>query len=54
LADAMHAVPVHRADAQAGWLEASAEEAKLAAIANVLEADEAKRWPEGKEPGGKE
>ena len=49
----MHAALVRHADALAGCLEGSEEEAELKAIADVLDAYEAKRWPEGKEPGGK-
>jgi hypothetical protein len=52
-ADAMHAALVRRADVLAGCLEASAEEIELAAISGVIEAYEFKRWPDGKEPGGK-
>jgi hypothetical protein len=52
-ADAMHAALVRRADALGSCLEASAEETELKATAAVLEAYEAKRWPDGKEPGGK-
>jgi len=52
-ADAMHAQLVKRADELDGCLEDSPEEAELAEIANVLEAYEAKRWPEGRIPGGK-
>jgi hypothetical protein len=33
--------------------EGSEQEAELRTIADVLERYEAKRWPEGKEPGGK-
>jgi hypothetical protein len=51
-ADAMYAALVYRADALAGCVESLAEKAELAAIAEVLEAYEAKRWPEGKVPGG--
>jgi hypothetical protein len=48
-ADAMHALLVRRADA----LEGSQEEQELAALVASIEAYEAKRWPDGKEPGGK-
>jgi hypothetical protein len=49
----MHALLVHRADALEGCLEASEEEIELRAIADVVGAYEAKRWPDGKIPGGK-
>jgi hypothetical protein len=52
-ADAMHAMLVHRADALDGCLEGSAQDAELEAIADVLGAYEAKRWPLGRIPGGK-
>src|SRR5262245_66547310 len=52
-ADAMHALLVKSTDELVGCLEGSLEEAELAEIANVLEAYEAKRWPEGRIPGGK-
>jgi hypothetical protein len=47
------AMLVRRADALEGCLEGSAEEAELEAIADVLGAYEAKRWPLGRMPGGK-
>ena len=50
-ADAMHALLVKRADALVGCTEASSEE--LRALADVLDAYEAKRWPSGKVAGGK-
>jgi hypothetical protein len=39
--------------AAAGEHGITEEEAELRAIADVLEAYETKRWPDGKEPGGK-
>jgi hypothetical protein len=52
-ADAMHSILVHRADALQGCTEGSAEEAELESLVNAIEAYEAKRWPDGKERGGK-
>jgi hypothetical protein len=49
-ADAMHALLVLRADALMGCTEGSPEEEELASLTDAIEA---KRWPEGKIPGGK-
>jgi hypothetical protein len=49
----MHAALVRRSDALASGLEGSKEETELKTITDALEAYEAKRWPLGKEPGGK-
>ena len=51
--DRMHALLVERADALHGCFEGSPEAKERQAIADVLEAYEAKRWPAGKECGGK-
>ena len=52
-ADAMHALLVLRADKLAGCNEGSPEEAELAFISDAVQGYEAKRWPNGKDPGGK-
>ena len=52
-ADKMHALLVERADALMGCTEGSPEEAELATLTDAIEAYEAVRWPDGKEPGGK-
>ena len=52
-ADALHGLLMHRADDLAGCIEGSPEEAELEAIANALDAYEARRWPSGKVNGGK-
>jgi len=51
--DAMHVFLIRRADALEGCMEGSSEEAELRAIVDAIEAYEVKRWPLGKEPGGK-
>ena len=52
-ADAMHALLVLRADNLGGCTEGSDEEAELKMISETVGAYEAKRWPDGKVPGGK-
>jgi hypothetical protein len=51
--DRMHALLVERADALDGCAQSSPEAKEREIIADVLEAYEAKRWPAGKECGGK-
>ena len=51
--DAMHCVLVQRADMLEGCPKGSVEEAELEGIVDAIESYEAKRWPEGKVPGGK-
>jgi hypothetical protein len=52
-ADLMHGLLVTRADTLEGFAANSPEEAEFAAIAEVVEAYEAKRWPNGRESPGK-
>jgi hypothetical protein len=52
-ADAMHGALMRRADALIGCAEGLDDEAELNAILGLIEAYEVKRWPLGKEPGGK-
>ena len=52
-ADAMHALLVLRADDLEGCPENSEETREFAMIAEVREAYETVRWPDGKVPGGK-
>jgi hypothetical protein len=49
----MHALLVLRADELMGCTEGSPEEAELATLTDAIEAYEAVRWLDGKEPGGK-
>jgi hypothetical protein len=51
--DAMHALLIKRADELIGSTEASPEEQELRTLADVIDAYEAKRWPNGKMPDGK-
>lgn len=51
--DRMHGLLVERADALMGCTENSPEEAELAALTDVIEANECQRWPLGHIPGGK-
>ena len=52
-ADAMHALLVLRADEIEGYTEKSEEEKEFGMLCEITEAYEAKRWPDGKVPGGK-
>ena len=52
-ADAMHALLVLRADKLGGCTEGSEGETDLKMISETVGAYEAKRWPDGKVPGGK-
>lgn len=48
----MHALLVKRADALVGCTEGSPEQEELERLADVIEAYEAKRWPQGKVASG--
>jgi hypothetical protein len=52
-ADAMYRALMRRADALADCAEGSGEIAELKTIVDLLEAYEAKRWPNGREPRSK-
>ena len=49
-ADDLHGALMRRADALAGCLEGSGEEAALQGIVNLIESYEAQRWPLGRDP----
>jgi hypothetical protein len=49
----VHGLLMRRADALVGCTKGSPEEAELASIVDAIEKYEAKRWPDGKVPGGK-
>jgi hypothetical protein len=51
--DAMHSLLVLRADRLVGCVEGSEGETELRLIAETVSSYEAKRWPDGKVPGGK-
>jgi hypothetical protein len=53
VADVLHAKLMERCNQLAGSTEGSAEAAELEALAAAIEAYELKRWPNGKEDGGK-
>jgi hypothetical protein len=55
-ADAMHGMLMRRADAFSGCQEGSGEETELKTLVDAIEAYEARRWPQGRDPsvlGGK-
>ena len=52
-ADALHGLLMDRAAVLAGGAEKSPETDELSAIADALDAYEAKRWPNGRITGGK-
>ncbi|HEX7072633.1 MAG TPA: hypothetical protein VF226_01195 [Hyphomicrobiaceae bacterium] len=52
-ADTLHALLMDRAEVLSGCIEGTEQEDELRALADALEAYEARRWPEGKVPGGK-
>jgi hypothetical protein len=51
--DALHSLLVLRADRLEGCTKGSDEATEFRLIADTVEAYEAKRWPDGKVPGGK-
>ena len=52
-ADLMHGMLITRADALEGFSANSPEEAEYAAIAELVETYEAKRWPDGRSGAAK-
>ena len=52
-ADALHGLLMDRAEALAGGTDNSPESDELRAVADALDAYEAKRWPGGRISGGK-
>ena len=52
-ADRVHALLMDRAEVLSGSIEDTKEDDELRAIADALEAYEAKRWPKGRVAGGK-